>query len=187
MIQLSERFIELINQSTIDSFVLIKVDDLLLTDYPSNLTLPDGVYISTDLIAEVDEPQLTSVVDRDLYKMKFVDSERIFLPIFETGLNGADVSVRLGIVDNDTGEPDLQNLFVVYDGIVESYNYAVDTAPEGAILATITGSNLMASLDESEPYYTSKSFVKQISPTDTSYDQIYEGSESVTLLWGRKE
>jgi len=186
MIILNERIVELFNQPSISSFLCISVAGIRLTTFPSNLVLDDGIYTSSNLILSIDEPQMTSTVDRDLYKMSFSDSERVLMSVFESGINGADINVRAGFVDYYTEEPELNHLFVVYKGIVESYSYDVDTAQQGSATATISCSNLMASLDDSNPYYTSKQYIRSLSSGDTSFDQIYEGSGSVVLRWGKK-
>lgn len=186
MIVLNERIAELFNQPVISSFLCVSVAGMRLTTFPSNLTLADGIYTSSDLILSLDEPQMTSTVDRDLYKMTFSDSERVLMRVFEGGINGADITALAGFVDYYSEEPELDHLFIIYKGIVESYSYEVDTAGQGGATATISCSNLMASLDDSNPYYTSKQYIRSISPGDTSFDQIYEGSGSVVLRWGKK-
>lgn len=187
MIILHPRLIELSNQPVTRSFLCVRVKNIRLTDYPTNLTLSDGVYTSSDAILAAEEPQLTSTVDRDLYKISFADPNRTFLALFEAGLNGAEVSVRQGLVDYYTGEPETSHLLIIYEGIVESYNHVTDTSVDGSIVANVVCSNLMASLDDSNPYYTSKNYVKTLVSSDTSYDQLYEGSGSVVLRWGKKE
>ena len=186
MIQFSARLLELLNQPVINTFFCVKLKTLLLTSYVTNLTLADGIYTTTDLISNVDSPKMTSSVDRDLYKITLVDSHRLLLGEFETGLNGAPVSVRLGFVDYYTNLPELSEMFTTYKGIVESYEYVVDTNEVGSITATITCSNPMASLDDSNPYYTSKMAISQIDPNNPSFDQIHEGSGAVMLKWGKK-
>ena len=186
MIVLHPRLVELLNQDIVEGFTCVQIKDLRITTYFTGLNLSDGYYTPSDLITAVDEPQLTSTVDRDLYKIQFTDSRREFFNQFEVGLNGAPVNVQIGFVDQSTGLPETDYLFIMYKGIVESFSYDIDTAENGSILATITCSNPMATLDGSNPYYTSKFAIQQLDSSDTSFDQIYEGSGGVLLKWGKK-
>jgi hypothetical protein len=61
----------------------------------------------------------------------------------------------------------------------------VDTSLIGSVKVIVTGSNLLASLDDSSPFYISKESVNRIRSGDASYDQIYEGSGKVILKWGK--
>jgi hypothetical protein len=186
MITLSPRLVELMGQPIKSAFVCVRIKTMRLTTYFSPIILQDGEYLSSDVIFNIDRPQLTSVVDRDLYTITLADSNMALASEFENGLNGASVEVNIGFVDMSTGEPETNHLLLIYKGVVESYKYDIDTAEAGEVTATIVCSNLMASLDDASPYYTSKQFVQQLSPGDTSYDQIYEGSGKVVLKWGKK-
>lgn len=186
MIQLHPRVIQLLNQPVLETFLCVQIRTLKLTTYFTNLILSDGTYVSSDIIAGVEEPHLTSTVDRDLYKITLCDNKKTLLNEFENGINGATVNVRMGFVDYTTKLPELQHLFIVYKGIVESYAYEIKTEEVGEMIATISCSNLMASLDDSNPYYTSKFALNKINPADSAFDQIYEGGEAVTLKWGKK-
>jgi hypothetical protein len=157
-----------------------------LTTYNRNLVRSDGEYLSTDMIFGADKPQMSSTVDRDLYKLSLADSNMVLAAEFDEGLNGASVVVSVGFLDFATNLPEVEDILITYKGIVESYSYAIDTSESGSVRATVSCSNLMASLDDADPFYTSKQALKQIHATDTSFDQIYEGSGTVNLRWGKK-
>jgi hypothetical protein len=93
--------------------------------------------------------------------------------------------VILCFVDYLTGLPELTHTLLMYEGVIEHVEYEADTSAEGSLSFLVTCSNLFASLDDSAPYYTSKTFMNQIAPGDISYDQIYEGSSGVLLRWGK--
>jgi len=43
----------------------------------------------------------------------------------------------------------------------------------------------MSGLGIVKAFYTSKDSMKQIDATDTSFDQVYQGSRVIDLLWGK--
>jgi hypothetical protein len=46
-------------------------------------------------------------------------------------------------------------------------------------------SSPMADLDLKRTLITSKDAMRGLSPTDSSFDQVYEGSKGIDLLWGK--
>lgn len=202
MIPLTNDLKTLFKKQGVESFICVKLasltaklngidTDLLdgfnTTTYHSDVTI-EGVIYSADSslgprLLSVEPPKFTSTVDRDLYTLTFSDSNLYFKSIFSHGLNSRNISIRLCFVDHD-GSVSPES-FIMYEGLTESGGYTLDTSESGTIVVTITCSNLMASLDSTRPYYTSKNFVKNIDPTDTSYDQIYEGSGKIILKWGK--
>ena len=185
MIQLNARQIALLSQPVINAFHCVQIADMRFTSFSSDLMLADGFYLSSNVLLAIEHPRMTSTVDRDLYKIVLADSTFNFGAIYESSLIGAPAAVRLGIVDHYTNEPDLQNMFIIYKGIIQGFDYEIDTAERGEVTSTITCSNPMADLDAVKPFYTTKDFVRQLNPDDSCFDQIYHGSGSVNLNWGK--
>jgi hypothetical protein len=73
-----------------------------------------------------------------------------------------------------------------YKGTIDNQTYSIDF-DEGSIIATVESSSPMGSLGNINPFYTSKDNMDQKSLADTAFDQIYEGSAGITLLWGKKQ
>jgi len=192
MIQLNDKIIEYMRGANTSTFLCIgilaldeSIENIHMTTFYRDLVIDGHTYYSSGAIVGADKPQMSSTVDRSLYKVTLADPNSEFSQLFDKGMTGASATVSIGLVDETTGLPDLTNFFIVYKGVVESYESAIDTNTEGENLFTITFSNLMASLDDSGPYYTSKSFMSELDIEDTAYDLIYEGSESITLKWGK--
>jgi len=113
---------------------------------------------------------------------------------FEDGLTGATVTVYLGCFNLTTetlggaapGEPlvNLADLLIVYKGFVDTQGYAVNPE-EGTVLAIIECSSPMAQLNLARPFFTSREAMHQVDPTDTSFDEAFEGSKKLMHLWGK--
>jgi len=190
MIETSPRLSYLMQQIGASSFLCVRISKDTIqkryTTYPSDLIFLGEQYISKNVVAAIEKPKMTSIVDRDLYKITVADSDRQeFANIFDQGLTGADVEVHAGFIDNATGLPETNESFIIYIGKVANYEYNVDTTESGEVKAVITCTNPMAALDATKPYYTSKQFMRQIDPTDTSYDEVFEGSHKLVLDWGK--
>jgi len=186
MIQLSPRVMELLSNRVIETFFLIKIGNIKVTSYSSDLTVEGTTYGALGVIYEVDNLQSTSTVDRDLYKIHLVDSDMSLKAAYETNMVGAPVEVRVGFVDQVSGLPELNHTIVVYKGIVESFDYQIETSSDGRIISEIVCSNPMADLDAVNPFYSSKDFIKQLNPDDSAFDQVYIGSGILNLRWGKK-
>jgi hypothetical protein len=185
MIQLNARQLELLGQPVINAFHCVQIGNMRFTSYPSDLVLGGQMYLTSNVLFAIEHPRMTSVVDRDLYKIVLTDSAFSFGSIYEQSLIGAAASVRLGLVDYNTNEPDVNNTFIIYKGIIQGFDYEIDTAEKGEVTSTITCSNPMADLDAVKPFYTTKDFIRQLNPEDSSFDQIYHGAGSVNLNWGK--
>jgi len=190
MIELSPRISYLIQQKNLSTFICVKILKGTIqkryTTYPSDLTFLGEMYLTKNVIAGLEKPKMTSVIDRDLYKITFVDSDRQeFANYFDSGLLDANVEVHTGFIDNATGLPEVNESFIIYKGKVADYKYHVETDVVGEIKASISCTNPMSDLDAINPYYTSKEFMKQIDPTDTCYNEIFNGSNKLVLYWGK--
>jgi len=69
---------------------------------------------------------------------------------------------------------------------VQGKDTSYEMAIEGSSTTKIIGSNLMAALDAVNSFYSSKEYLRDLDATDTAFDQIYEGSQSLSLLWGKR-
>ena len=183
MIQFNARVLELLAQPVINIFYCLKLKNLKYTTYTSDITLGVDVYSGFGPVFNVDAPRMDSVVDRDLYKIILTDEGFALGDLYETNFTGAQAEVRVGFVDYNTGVPETTDTVLIYKGVIESFNYEIDTAEKGTVLSTISCSNPMADLDSVRVYYTSKDFLRQINPADKAYDQIYVGSEGVSMIW----
>lgn len=186
MILFSSRIQELLQQPLLQTFHCIQLHDYRFTSYDTNLTLPDGVYLSTDIISVLDNLKATSTVDRDLYTITLCDPSHLMMPFYEGGAVGKKVVVSVGFVDYYTKEPDTSNTIVAYKGVIESFDYKNKTSEQGEVLSEVRCSNPMADLDGVRPFYTSKDFIRQLSTDDSAFDQVYRGAGSISLKWGKK-
>lgn len=186
MIEFTDRQVYLINQENPSAFICVAFKDIYLTSHYKDLLINGHVYASTNMLSEIDPLQMVSDLERDLYTVKLSDSNNLFHTTLNEGYYGAPAVVHLGLIDDVTGEPDVDNLILIYDGIFESYSKVFDTSEVGSITCKLVFSNLMSSLDASDPYYTSKEFVASLRPNDTSFDQINEGTGAINLKWGKK-
>jgi hypothetical protein len=171
------------------------------TSLPYSITMSNGItYLHDNGLTSVEPPRLSTTVDRESYKIAFADPNFLMRSYFESGAVGDAIEVRVGFI-NPTDSPivgsdgvsvapdapflDIRHTILSYKGIVDNHGYNIDFGDK-SVIATIEGSSPMADLDLVRVYYTSKESIKQFSATDTSYDQIYEGSEEIVIKWGKE-
>lgn len=193
MISFSTAVIEILAQPTIEAFYLVRIMDgsteiYSTTSYFRDIALSNGVtYYSDGRLVSVDAPQLSSTVDRELYRIAIADPEFNSAESADSGLVGKQAEVRLCFVSHITKLP-LTNVWdspIVYKGTIEGTNYTIETAGVGESVLSLSCSSPMADLDLRRPIYLSKDTVSSRNPLDTCCDQIYEGSGQLTLKWGK--
>lgn len=194
MIQFNSTIVQLLQQPTIETFVLVKFkkpnnsEYYRETSYMRDLTLDNlEIYPSQGRLLSFDAPKLSTTVDREQYKLSFADSAMYFGEYADDGLVGLPIEVRLGFVNVSTNLPltQINNTLLVYKGQIDSASYAINTSEVGESIFNISCTSPMADLDLTKTFYTSKEFLKKIDPEDNSFDQIYEGSGQLEVKWGR--
>jgi hypothetical protein len=190
MIEFSSTVVQILSNPTIEAFYLVDVDSGLYrtTSFFRDVTLSNGVtYASDGKLISVDPPQLSSTVDREIYKIALADPNFTLGSASEIGLIGKLVEVRIGFVNQATNLPEtnILNTIIVYKGAIDGTSFNVNTASIGEVTLNITCSSPMADLDLRRPIYTTKDSIRSKDPSDTSFDQIYEGSGQLQLKWGK--
>lgn len=196
---------KLLSRDDVSGHYLVKIDrpsgtgtpavSLRDTTADSDFEVPSiGVFSSDTGLSVIEAPRLSQAVDRETYKIVYIDTERTKRSLFEDGLTGAAAVVYMCLRNTTDsvlfGYPpgayltNPEDLIIAYQGVVDTQGYSVDP-DNGAIIAVIECSSPMAALGLTRPFYTSKEYMRQISPTDTSFDQIYQGSKGLSLLWGK--
>jgi hypothetical protein len=188
MIQFNQVIQNIISQPTVELFYLVNIDGYKVTNYFRNITLSNGeVYEANGRLLQVDPPQLSSTVDRELYKITFADPDFYFGQEAPVSVVGKPVTVRVGFINPTTKFPvtEIENTVIIYKGAVDGTSYSVDTENTGESIWLVTCASPMNDLEMVRAMYTSKDSVRLVSPGDNSFDQIYEGGGEVELKWGR--
>lgn len=187
----------------INAFYLVSIAATSGTTYDTtaafDITIPTlGTFSAGTGLLTVEPPRLSKAVDRETYKVVYIDSLFEKRAMFEAGLTGADVTVYLCFENTTAGNltsggvviapggilTGIEDLLVVYAGTVDTQGYAIEPS-EGKVVAVIEGSSPMAALSLSKPFFTSKDAMKQIYTGDTSFDQVFIGSKKIMHLWGK--
>jgi hypothetical protein len=201
MIQFSDNIKSNLEADTIEAFYMIKILNLdntplySTTSFYTDIQLVDNggtslaghLYASDGTLVSVDPPQASTSVDREQYKIAFADPAFSKKANIENNLIGRYIECRIGVVDHLSGKPLLNILdtVIAYKGRVESVSMSVKTGGLGERIIQITGSSPMRNLDMKNSVYISRDNMRKNDPSDTSCDQIYDGSSSVTLKWGK--
>jgi hypothetical protein len=190
----------LLSQPVIKSFYLISIVGTNINiKYTTNfydLDIPGlGLFTSNNSLSKFDPPLIEKATDRETYKFTFTDSNFDLRSTAEENIIGSRASLYMGLInttENILGgaNPEapllnLEDITLGFDGVIDGKQYTIDIIEQTAIF-TIECSTPMASLEAKLPYITSKDAIQNLDPTDTCYDQIYEGSVAVGLLWGKE-
>ncbi|RLA26259.1 MAG: hypothetical protein DRQ62_00050 [Gammaproteobacteria bacterium] len=199
MREISNQVELLLEQPTINTFYLFSIlgDNLTLyyTTYFSDLIVPGlGTFLSANNIADFEPPIMETASNRESYKITFTDPDFNLRATAESEIIGSRVKVYMGLVNTtagnvggaDTDEPllNLEDITLGFDGVLDAKEYAIDVLEQSAIF-TMECSTPIASLNTTKPYITSRDAVRNLSTGDTSYDQVYEGSATLNLDWGK--
>jgi hypothetical protein len=169
--------------------------DLRYTTHFSDITISGlGTFLANNTIASFEPPMMERATNRESYKLTFVDSDFTLRTVAESNIVGSRVKVYLGFL-NPFGtafggaNPDMPllnpiDLILAFDGVIDTKQYAINSFEKTAVFS-MECTTPMGSFNAVNPYITSKNFIKNIDPTDTSYDQIYDKAVGLELLWGK--
>ena len=194
----------MINSGSLKYFFLVELGPHLWTTYASNLTMTNagvavGTFQANSGLVGVDPPRLSSVVDREAYKITLADPDFSFRSNL-TSLMGRPLVARVGFINSlatsvvgadgvsvAPGLPfmDIRDTAISYSGFYNGAEYAIEPA-EGNSLLTITGSSPMSDLDAVRSCLATPAFAAQIRPGDTTYDESFKDSKATILKWGKK-
>lgn len=199
MRKLSSNLQAILASSSLATFYLIKIVTPNTSvydcsvDYP--VTVPGvGTFTPSGTLINVEAPRLSEVVDREIYRIAFVDPTFEKIALFEAGLTGSFLSAYVGFYNTtdatlggaEPGQPllNLADLVVAYAGIIDTQGYTIDPA-NGQITAVIECSSPVANLGLARTLTTSKESLRQFSNSDTAFDQVYVGASQSSYLWGK--
>lgn len=196
----SANVMQLISADNLSPYFLVKLalktGAVYHTTTPMDVTVAGlgATFLANNTLLGIDAPRLSSVVDREAYKITYADNDFSFRTLFAGGVIGTPVTVWVGFINATDailggalpGMPlsNSTDLILAYSGVIDSHGHATDT--EGQVTATIECSSPMASLDLVKPFYTSRDAMQQRNPADISFNQVYAGSRAVNLVWGKK-
>jgi uncharacterized protein YdbL (DUF1318 family) len=184
----------ILESGNINFFYMVKIGTVIYNVTANrDMTFNGDLYSGSNKLMSVSAPRLSSVVDRETYKLTFADPAFEWRPLFEEGFVGETMSVYLGFYNNTAGtlggvapgQPMLSptDVITAYEGTVDTTAYAIDMNEN--VIASIEGSSPMGALGAVKTFYTSKENLFEINPADTAFNQIFEGSSAITLMWGK--
>lgn len=193
----SANVLQLLAKDSVEGFTLVELGfdtPLRHTTAPANIVISTiGTFVADNGLLSVEPPRLSTIVDREAYKITYADPNFVFRPYFEDGVVGKYIRVYVGFYNTLTttlggaapGFPltDEADLLKAYEGVIDTHGYAIT---DDEVTVVIEGSSPMADLDLVKPFITTQNQLKQLGLTDdTSFDQVYTGSAPINLLWGK--
>lgn len=177
---------------------------LRFTTTPYDLVVGGVTYLADNQLRSMDQPRLSDAVDRELFKLSFVDHQFTFGPLAAQMLKSR-VSVYGGLF-NTTGEVlvdsssqniqpgkpinNLADMFCLYRGFADSVGYTI-SEEDGAIFH-IDCAAPVANLDALRSFYTTQDSLRQrvsvadwTAAPDTAFDNIAIGGNTKEILWGK--
>jgi len=156
---------------------------LYATSAASNIYFNNEWYYNDRTITGFGPPRVSSSVDREVYELIFLDHDNSMQNEIRLGITGRLVTIYAVFFDeNDWPLLGVDDVLVAYRGAIDAGKVTNDGSVKQAI---ITAASPMASLDSIAGYIVSKDGMDQISSTDTSFDDVYVGGQSINLKWGK--
>lgn len=176
----------ILDSNNIKFFFLIKlefVQTYYLTSYSSDIEFEGNVYSANGGLYEYDSPKMSSVVDRESYKIIIADLSNNMLQEFMANVVGKPITVYAGFIDPATNQPILNpsDVIMVYKGFVDKPGINNDFESK---YATIEGTSPMSDLDAVNVFYVSRDGMDQKNLNDTSFDDMYQDIE-IKYKWGK--
>jgi hypothetical protein len=184
MIEFHPRIVELLNQPVVSTFAAVDLHDYYITTFYRNLQIGNNLYLASELLTSIEEPKMDSSVDRSLYNIKFSDPTNKLADKLNQGLVSKMAEIKLLFVDFFTNAPETNYYIIMYRGVIEGVSTEISLDNR---IVIVSCASMLLSISNSNPFYTSKQFIRNIREDDTSFDQIYKGSKSISLKWGKSK
>ncbi len=153
-----------------------------LTSNSYDVVYDGNTYLANGGLYEFDSPKFSTVVDRESYRVVISELFDEMMPEFKLNVVGKPIEVFVALRDaNGDLLLTTSDVLNVYKGTVDKPSISNDFDQK---LAILEGTSPMSDLDLVRTFITSKDGMDQKSSTDTSFDDIYDGTE-VTLKWGK--
>jgi hypothetical protein len=192
MISIAQSVLDILASDHYEVFFLLRVGDYRATNYFRSLIVDPGLpterlFTHDGRIVSLDPPHISTSVDREIYRVVLADPGYAMVSVFGN-IVGKDVEVYMGVTDAGTPLVSAaeEELILLYKGKADSFSYEVDTAEAGEVRAVVACASPMADLDGITQLFTSKTEIRNIDPSDTSFEHVYEGSGKAEFLWGKK-
>ena len=174
-----------LDSDLIDYAFLIKLNftnDYYLTSNSYDVVYEGDTYLANSGLFDFDSPKFSTVVDRESYTVVVSDVFNDLLAEFKVNVIGKPITVYMALRDaNGDLLTDPDDVLMIYKGTVDKPSITNDFEEK---LATLEGTSPMSDLDLVKTFMTSKDGMDQRSATDTSFDEVYDGSE-ITIKWGK--
>ena len=188
MITFSNKIAGYLAKREISAFYIVDINgtNRFCTHY-ADIAFNGHTYTGNISLVSVDPPQMTTVVDRQQFKLGFSDPNMEFGSIAELGMVGQPVSIYIAFIDIDTGEPQLSlpDVILAYRGKIDGTAYGIETDEIGSSIFELTCSSPMGDLDAVKPMRATQDYMDKNFPGDSSFSQIYQGSGTLYLRWGK--
>lgn len=159
--------------------------DFYFSGLPYTVSFNGQTYVGSSSVISFGPPRISTTVDREIYELVVSDTSDTIQSLARTGAAGADLYVYAGLFDSDN-KPllSVDDVMIAYSGVIDNIVIVNDYESK---LAKLQAASPMANLDGTGGFMASKNGMKQLAPgvTDTSFDELYTGSKSVTLRWGK--
>lgn len=196
MREISSNLQAVLDNEIINYFMLVELDftktidsvttgnKYYFTTLPFNFVFNSGngnnTYFSDGGLLSFDTPRYSSTVDREAYRLTFLDTNNTFQTEFKNNVIGCPVKIYAGLYTNISAiTSDL--VILAYKGRVDSPSISNDFESKVAIIECTSP---MADLDLVNSFISSKDGMDQKSDTDTSFDQIFKDNYT-NLKWGK--
>lgn len=172
-------------QDELGYFLLVQLhlsDTYFYTTLPYEVLYNGNTYLSDACIIKVMPPTNTTIVNRSAYSIQLSGLEQAMINEINGHVINRKIVMRMGFTINGVPRLGLDDTIHVYSGYVAKPQYEVsgDTAT-----ITLELTSPLADLDSVSTLLTTKDSMKNLSPNDTSFDMIYEGSAVTNIKWGK--
>jgi hypothetical protein len=196
---MSDLLKEVIASDYISAFLLVDVGPFENNEYIRSTTLPyDFMFNATTFhsdarIINTELPKLSSSVDKGSYRIIIGDPLFYFRETIERGITGVKIRVDAGFLNMSDvavqgiapNEPfdSADMVYTIYEGVLDSSLYSI--SPDSEIILTLEGSSPMGAIGLKRTLLTSRDWLRQRFPNDSSFDQVFVGSTNANLQWGK--
>jgi hypothetical protein len=133
-------------------------------------------------IVSLEPLKYSSVVDREAFNIQVSAIDPAMRTEFDFGIINRGVKLRTVFTSYGTPQLGLSQTLLLYEGTVSKVSEVINSETR---IFNIECTAPLSNLDATGTFYTTRDGMRVFNNNDTSFDTIFEGSEAVSLKWGK--
>jgi hypothetical protein len=182
----ANELISLLDGTDLGFFALVEFNwnqNYYYTDLGRDVTWNGNLYLANPMpIVSMEPLKYSSIVDREAFNLQISAIDPAMRAEFDFGIVNRSVKIRTVFTSFGAPQLGLSQTLLLYEGTVSKISEVISNETR---IFNIECTAPLSNLDATGTLYTTRDGMKVFNANDTSFDTVFEGSEAISLKWGK--